>query len=83
MPGTFPGADVDLFVIYDHLSQLGDLKKVLPADLNYDIKLLQRDNLKADFVFMPCFIADNFNYVVHPLIGLLFLPTRNLHGAIG
>lgn len=47
----FVNADVDLFVIHEDSSQLQRLKETLHSGDNYDIKLLQRDNFKDNYVF--------------------------------
>lgn len=47
----FKKADVDLFVIYEDISQLQRLKETLHSEDNYDIKLMQRYNFQDNYVF--------------------------------
>lgn len=47
----FIGADVDLFVLYTHSSQLNELKNILPQNDYYDIKLIPQASLCNDYVF--------------------------------
>ena len=47
----FKKADVDLFVIYEDISQLQRLKETLHIEDNYDIKLMQRYNFQDNYVF--------------------------------
>lgn len=47
----FTGADVDLFVLYTHSSQLNELKYILPTNDFYDIKLISYSDVGNDYVF--------------------------------
>lgn len=47
----FARADVDLFVLYNHSSQLNELSEILPKNDYYDIKLIPQGRLSDDYVF--------------------------------
>lgn len=47
----FARADADLFVLYNHTSQLNELKNILPPNVFYDIKLIPKEILQNDFVY--------------------------------
>ena len=47
----FHGADADLFVLYNHSSELIELTGLLPPNDFYDIKLIPQASLSNDYVF--------------------------------
>jgi hypothetical protein len=47
----FERADADLFVLYDRLDEARHFRGSLPAGFFYDVKFIQREKLREDFVY--------------------------------